>query len=65
MSGKSSKRVGNGRNRAGVTLFNISQPKIKRAKNEIPSPRSLRYLIPVSSLPVRFKVNGTIYVLNG
>ena len=37
----------------------------KRAKNEIPSPRSLRYLIPVSGLPVRFKVNGTIYVLNG
>ena len=47
MGGKSSKRVGNGRNRAGVTLFNISQPK-KGKKNEIPSPRSLRYLIPVS-----------------
>ena len=64
MRGKSSKRVGNGRNRAGVTLFNISQPK-KGQKYEIPSPRSLRYLIPVSGLTVRFKVNGTIYVLNG
>ena len=35
--GKSSKRVGNGRNRAGVTLFNISQPK-KGKKMRSPRP---------------------------
>ena len=57
--GKSSKRVGNVRNGAGVTLFNISQPK-KGKKNEIPSPRSLRYLISVS-----LNCKRDSHVLNG
>ena len=62
--GKSFKRVGNGKNRAGVTLFNISQPE-KGQKIRSPfSPPSLRYLIAVSGLP-GFKINGTIFVVNG